>query len=112
MTERIIDFRKEARSENATVKRNVIKLMVREASKHDLVLALGVSSTRFTDMLPVDGIIHSICVVGALDNKTFNDLVNARDSVSTRDELPLMPFPCIDECEPYEIIWRRSLKSS
>lgn len=97
-------------SKKAKERSRAAKLFVSRVSKLGSVSAIGVSSSRLSTTLPIDGFVHSICVIGNLDNKSFNEIIRVRDEITGFDELPIMPLDDFDD-QAYETVWVRSLSS-
>lgn len=70
------------------------------------IRSIGLASTRLVNQEPCDGIIHDICVIGKLDNKTFIEVLAVRDEISNSKELPIAPLPVNDD-DQFEIVWTR-----
>jgi len=95
-------------SRRAVALRKKAKTIIKRVSRIDSVSAIGVRSTRLIEQQPLEGIIHDICVIGNIDNKSFNKVILIRDTVSDEHELPIVPFNENSENQAFEIVWRRN----
>lgn len=91
-------------SPDAVSVREKAKVIIERVSKLDNVSEIGIGSTRLSQQLPLEGIIHSICVAGDISNETFNKIILIRDEHSNFSELPIIPLNVMDYLG-YELVW-------